>query len=163
MILWESGELRKCHELLERIIFLEEDIDAAYYFRSLVSEQKGMFENALMDTQMGSAFAEGNFLHKLIKAHVYSMTGKKDEALRELNELPEGKWISPFHIALVYAHLNEEEEEAIRQLEIADKTKDPWLLLFKVDSRVEMLRDNPRFAALLRRLKLDPASSRARC
>jgi hypothetical protein len=58
----------------------------------------------------------------------------KDDALKLIEELDEEskrRYISPYHRALPYVHIDM--HKAIERLEQAALDKDPWVLLLKVD------------------------------
>jgi hypothetical protein len=100
--------------------------------------------------------AEGNILYKLLLAYWHVIWGSKNDAIKLLEELDEEskrRYVSPYHRALPYVHIDE--NEAIERLDQAALDKDPWVLLLKVDPRVDLLRRNERFIALLHRSGLD--------
>jgi len=69
-----------------------------------------------------------------------------------------GGWVSPIGFVILYAKLGDK-EHAIRWLETAYQEREPWLTLAKADRDFESLRDDPRFAAIMRRIGL-PADQR---
>jgi tetratricopeptide (TPR) repeat protein len=160
IIYYESRDYNGCYDLLQEIVSTESDIDAAYYIRVLIDEKKGLPDKAIKEIEEGEKLAEGNVLYQLLRAHLYArwdQEGKAVKLLKELNEESESKqrYISPFHRALPYVHIDA--NEAIKRLDdAAFKEKDPWVLLLKVEPRVDKLRLNERFKDLLRRLGLDP-------
>lgn len=86
--------------------------------------------------------------------YAYAMSGKRDEALAILNKLKTTKeYVSPTGLALLYAALGDK-EAAFQWLERAYSAHDSQLQHIKVDPRCDSLRSDPRFAALLRRMKL---------
>jgi hypothetical protein len=89
-------------------------------------------------------------------AYAYAAAGKKDEAkkiLSDLIELSKQQYVSPMDFAIVYLGLDEKNQA----FEWLNKTFDenPYRLSFiKVNPRFDSLRSDPRFAELLRRMKL---------
>lgn len=161
IILFESRDFQGCQNYLRRILAREPDIDAAYYILGSVEGQVGEFGEAVDETDKGFKYSESNILHTLVRAQIVARLGQKEQALGLLKKLPKERYISPFHIALIYTHFNV--EEAHDWLERAFHEYDPWLLLLKVDPRVDKLRvdprtstlpEHPRYAALLKRLGL---------
>jgi DNA-binding winged helix-turn-helix (wHTH) protein/Tfp pilus assembly protein PilF len=161
IILFESRDFQGCQDYLRRILAREPDIDAAYYILGSVEGQVGEFGDAVTETDKGFEYSESNVLHTLVRAQIVARLGQKEQALGLLKKLSKERYISPFHIALVYTHFNV--EEAYGWLERAFDEYDPWLLLLKVDPRVDKLRvdprtstlpEHPRYAALLQRLGL---------
>ncbi|HEV7902840.1 MAG TPA: hypothetical protein VGO96_03275, partial [Pyrinomonadaceae bacterium] len=77
--------------------------------------------------------------------------------LDELNSLRRThQYVSPFHMALIYAGLNET-DQAFDFLDNAYRDKDQWLTLLRIEPRLKVLRDDPRFDALVLKLNLPPA------
>ena len=84
------------------------------------------------------------------------MAGKKDEAakiLAELKQLATERYISPYHIALVYSGLGNR-DETFNSLERAFQDRADYLVFLKVDPRFDWLHNDPRFASLLDRVGL---------
>jgi DNA-binding winged helix-turn-helix (wHTH) protein len=145
-----SRNYQSCDDHLQEINALESDIDAAYYVRVLVCIYKGEPDKALWEIKQGEKMAEGNILYRLLLAYWQAIWGSKDDALMLLEELDEEskrRYISPYHRALPYVHIDM--HKAIERLEQAALDKDPWVLLLKVDPRVDLLRRNERFISLL--------------
>ena len=90
-------------------------------------------------------------------AYGYAVAGRKDEALKILDDMKQdqlqGHYVAPFAFALVYMGLGDND----RAFEWLDKTFDenPYRLSFlTVNPRFDGLRSDPRFTHLLRRMKL---------
>jgi len=82
--------------------------------------------------------------------------GRTAKARREVLELirlqEQGKHLA-HPIAAVYAGLGDY-KQAFHWLDVAYKARDGSLILLKTDPTLDPLRDDPRFAALLRKMKL---------
>lgn len=161
IILFESRDFQGCQNYLRKILAREPDIDAAYYILGSVEGQVGEFGEAVDETDKGFQYSESNILHTLVRAQIIARLGQKELALGLLETLPEERYISPFHLALVYTHFDV--EKAYDWLERAFDEYDPWVLLLKVDPRADKLRvdprtstlpEHPRYAALLQKLGL---------
>ncbi len=156
LFLFVSRDYQSCDYFLQEIISQESDIDAAYYIRVLVCIYRGEPDKAREEIEKGERMAEGNILYRLLLAYWHVIWGSKNDAIKLLEELDEEskrRYISPYHRALPYVHIDE--NEAIERLDQAALDKDPWVLLLKVDPRVDLLRRNERFIALLHRSGLD--------
>ena len=82
-----------------------------------------------------------------------SRTAKAQKEVLELIRLQaQGKHLA-HPIAAVYAGLGDY-DQAFRWLDVAYKARDGSLILLKTDPTFDSLRDDPRFAALLRKMKL---------
>ena len=62
--------------------------------------------------------------------------------------------VSPCLIAEAYAAGLGDKERALAWLETAFQQRDPWILHIKVKPEIDILRSDPRFQDLLRRMKL---------
>ena len=90
--------------------------------------------------------------------NAYAVSGKRAEALKlldELKELSANRYVSPLDFAFIYTGLGDK-EQAFANLEKAYQERTTWLMWIKVDPRLDPLRSDPRFADLLRRMKLTP-------
>ena len=87
-------------------------------------------------------------------AYTYALSGRKQEALRIIDDLQERSkrsYISPAIIAFVYTGLGEK-DQAFEWLEKAYHGRDSLLVLLKVEPMFDPLRSDPRFQDLLRRV-----------
>lgn len=89
------------------------------------------------------------------RAHNLACGGHPEEARELLDQLLaiDGCYVPPTSLARVHAALGEA-DEAFRCLDRAAAVRDDWLLLMDGWPRFEGIRDDPRFAALRRRLGL---------
>ena len=84
------------------------------------------------------------------------MAGRKEEARKILDELKEAakqRYVQPFAFALIYIGLDDKDQA----FEWLNKTfeENPYRMAFiKVAPRFDRLHSDPRFDALLRRMKL---------
>jgi hypothetical protein len=84
------------------------------------------------------------------------MAGKRNEAqkaLAELKELSKQRFVSPGVFAMIYAALGDK-DQAFALLEKSVEEHDLSVARLKVDARFDNLRDDPRFADLVRRVGL---------
>jgi TolB-like protein len=92
--------------------------------------------------------------------HVYGRMGRSTEAraiLDSLRATSEARYVSPYARALVHVGLGER-EEALDQLEQAYEDRSWFTTLLKVDPAFDLLREEPRFEALLKRVGLSGTS-----
>src|SRR5262249_34078549 len=78
---------------------------------------------------------------------------RKENELRQ-KRLAEGKYDSPYTIALNYAFAGAD-SEALDWLERAVDERTPWLPEMKTDPMWDRIRSQPRFVALLKRVGLE--------
>ena len=88
----------------------------------------------------------------------YIALGKRDEALKILNKMKERskhQYVSSFSVATIYLRLGDK-DKALEYLERAYEERSPTLEILKTDSQFDVLRSDPRFIELLRRLRFEP-------
>ncbi len=123
-----------------------------------VYSRKGMYREAIAERQeylslsgdeeaaqeLGRDFADSGY-HQAMKA-LYRKT------LAFMDEAAKYAYVSSIHFAVLHAQLGEK-EKAFVWLEKAFEERQPWLGQLEFDPQFESLRSDPRFAALVRRIK----------
>jgi serine/threonine protein kinase/Flp pilus assembly protein TadD len=140
-----------CRSALE----LDPTFGVAYLWMGIGLEQKGQYDEAIASLEQAVRYLGGVSIGAASAAHAYAMSGQTEEARRRLAELqraPAERHVQPYGIALVCVALGAT-EEALGSLEQAHRDRAGWWVLWaKGDPRLDVLRDNPRFQDLLRRL-----------
>ncbi len=129
------------------------DVAAAWAY-----EQKGMYEDAIaiysdLIKRHGENPANLSFLGR-----AFAVAGRKEEALKviqDLNERAKRGYVSPYLVANIYARLGDKDQTMI-WLEKAYLSRDDWMVWIKVDPVFDVVRSDPRFADLVRRVGLAP-------
>ena len=89
----------------------------------------------------------------------YGRAGREEDALRMIEELDEfsrqGVFVPPFEKALIYIGMNRR-DEAFALLNESYALRTPNLMHLAVEPAFDVIRDDPRFADLTRRLNLAP-------
>jgi TolB-like protein/Tfp pilus assembly protein PilF len=115
----------------------------------------GRFDDALTVGRKGVEISGRNPLTLCSYGRALAEAGKTDEAREILNELIETskkRYVSPFFIAVVQTQLGEY-EAAFEQIEKLFEYHDHWALWLKVEPSLDPLRQDPRFAKALQRLR----------
>jgi tetratricopeptide (TPR) repeat protein len=115
-----------------------------------------MFEAAAAEFQKAVALSGGNPVYVAALGHAYAVGGKKADALRVRDELLkqlELRYIPPYWVATLYVGLGDQ-EQALRWLEKAYAERSGGLIWIGVDPRMDSLRSEVRFAALMQRVGL---------
>ena len=74
--------------------------------------------------------------------------------LQQLDAASKTRYVPPYPIAVI--HAARAERRSVRAwLEKAYEGRDSWMAYLAIDPRMDVLRQDPRFAAPLRRLKLE--------
>jgi tetratricopeptide (TPR) repeat protein len=87
---------------------------------------------------------------------VYALAGRKDDAMRIIEKLERRSrqgYVSPTAFAYIYAALGDK-EKAIAYLEKGYEERAFQMQFLKIDPRWDKLRNDPRFADLMRRVGL---------
>ena len=118
--------------------------------------QQHLYEKAFVEIKKAIELSGGNVRHLATLGHAYAVAGKKDDALKILDELQRPavpRYVSPFFIALIYAGLGDK-DQAFVWLEKAYEERHPYLILIKVEPVFQSLHSDPRFTNLTRRIGL---------
>ncbi|MCC6329465.1 MAG: hypothetical protein IT174_13195 [Acidobacteria bacterium] len=86
----------------------------------------------------------------------YAKAGRRDKAeqmIDRFRELAKSQYVPSYRIAAIYAALDEK-DKAFAELEKAFEAKDWELYRLKIEIYMRPLRDDPRFAAMVKRLNL---------
>ncbi|PYS67118.1 MAG: hypothetical protein DMF73_20065, partial [Acidobacteria bacterium] len=121
---------------------------------------KGMYQEAI--TEMQKVIARDKEPERWdsypILAYAYAAAGKRDEALKilnEQNELAKKGYISPYNFAIIYTGLGDK-DRAFEYLNKAYEEHAPVLQHFPSRPMFDPLHSDPRFADLVRRMNLPP-------
>jgi TolB-like protein/Tfp pilus assembly protein PilF len=147
-----DDSIMTCQKVLE----LDPTFFAVRRYLGQAYAQKGKYEQAIAEFQKAVAGSGGSPLIRAELAHTLAIGGKKDEAqkiLAELKQLATERYISPYHIAMIYAGLGNK-DEAFNWLEKAYQERADHMVFLKVDPRFDPLRSDARMASLLERLGL---------
>jgi DNA-binding winged helix-turn-helix (wHTH) protein/TolB-like protein/Flp pilus assembly protein TadD len=118
-------------------------------------EQVGRYEEALQAFRR--AREVGGTMETLsLSGYTHAVAGRRDEAVRILGELKtysEQRYVPPYYMALIHHGLGNS-GEALRWLEKAYEERDARMVLIGVDPKWDALRNDPQFAAILKRMGL---------
>jgi tetratricopeptide (TPR) repeat protein len=120
--------------------------------------QKGRYEEVIVRFLRASSHTPDNTDTLASLGHAYAVSGKRDEALKVLNqliELSQQRYVSAYDIAIIHTGLDDE-SSAFNWLDRADSEQAEWLIYINVDPRLEPLRTAPRFADMVRRVGFAP-------
>lgn len=158
-VLYHSGQYDESLEQFHYTVSLNRRSHAAYYGLALAYMQKRMFKESLDTIHKAIRYSHNNSQKRALKALLFAMLGEIDKAQEELNKLLEElkhSYVSPSHIASIYAALDDR-ERAFEWLEKTFDIKDQWLVLMRDDPRFINLRGDTRYDYLIQRLDFPPA------
>jgi serine/threonine protein kinase/tetratricopeptide (TPR) repeat protein len=144
--------LNQCEKALD----IDPDFFPAHLVAGLVFEREGRFDHAIESLEKAWRASGGSVLVRAVLSGTFAFAGRQDDAravLRELEQVPAEKYVSPIPVAVTLAALGEY-EAAFARLEDGVRLRCPRAIWSKVDPRFDVLRSDLRFADLLRRIGL---------
>jgi TolB-like protein/Tfp pilus assembly protein PilF len=142
---------------LLRTLEMDPNFLIAHRFLGLTYMEKRMFKEAIEEFRR-AALSEGSPETLAGLGHAYALSGRRNEALRiaqQLTGLSKQKYISGHEVAIMYLGLGDL-EQAFAWLGKACQDRSYIVTEVKVDPKFDLVRSDPRFRDLLRRMKLDP-------
>jgi tetratricopeptide (TPR) repeat protein len=144
----------QCRQALD----MDANFGGAHQFLGRAYKQKGMYEEALSELQKARGlFANRCEVLSLI-GYTYAVSGRRVEAekvLGELQRISKERYVSPYHVAMVYAGLGER-DTALLWLEKAFADREGRLTILKCAPEFDSLHSDARYADLVRRVGLTP-------
>jgi TolB-like protein/Tfp pilus assembly protein PilF len=145
---------------LQRALALDPSNARAHRVLARVRESEGRFDDGLAEMQQAIELAKGAAASwQLQVARLHALAGNKDEARAVMRRVTDGERTGASRVddeQLAYVRLAlDDQNGALDLLERAMRDRQPSLLWLAVDPRVEPLRPNPRFRALVKSLGLD--------
>jgi eukaryotic-like serine/threonine-protein kinase len=147
----------RAEDELHEALSLGPDFARAHALLGRVLEAQGRYDEALEVIRRALALTDGGpaaWQSRVSRLH--ALAGRTELARQELSELEarvkRGQLrLSPEYLAYAYAALGDH-DRALGLLEQAVSERDPAVLWFTVDPRLDQYRQNPRFTKLLRQL-----------
>lgn len=156
---WNLYMAREYEESLEQAGKMEEmqpGSPAASHLMGMALTQLGRFGEAIDWLQKNSERSFGHYAAQAALAHAYGVSGSKKESaaiVAALRKAAKEHYVSPFCLALAEAGLGET-TSALDSLEQAFDEHDVWLIWLGREPRLDSLRAEPRFRAMLERMNL---------
>jgi tetratricopeptide (TPR) repeat protein len=146
-------------EQLHIVLGRHPDFWIAHWTVGYVREQTGDYAAAIRAHREAIA-REGGTSPVLAAslARACALSGEREEAVRLIAGLSGQSCVSLFHLATAYAALGER-DTAFRCLGEACAHGESWAGFLAVDPRLDSLRDDPRYAGLVRKLRLSTGAA----
>jgi len=154
-IFHNARQYEKEVEQLKEALHLDPNYFLIHYDLGRAYEQLGNYEQAVNEFKKALELSGGDLTSEASLAHVYAVSGKKAKAEKILNELKQkitGNNLS-YQIADVYISLGQH-DQAFEWLEKAYEDRSGWLTWIAIEPKLDPIRNDPRFAVLLRRMNL---------
>jgi serine/threonine protein kinase/tetratricopeptide (TPR) repeat protein len=146
--------VEQCREALE----LDTNSDGAHACLGQSYRAKGMREQAISESERAVALSGRAPPRVVGLARAYAEFGKRAEATKLLEELRERArygYVSPYHFAMIYTALGEQ-QQALAALDQGYAERDRYLTWLRVDDAFDPLHKDPHFQDLLRRIGFPP-------
>jgi serine/threonine protein kinase/tetratricopeptide (TPR) repeat protein len=154
-----ARQFQAAEEQLRRTLELDPDFAfARWSLGGICLVAKGRYDEGIAELQKAIALAENVALPRGFLGYGYARAGRKDEALRlleELEELSRHRYVTPIAKAFTYAGLGDE-VRMFEALEEAYQQRCPTLAWSGVAAHWDDWRAHPRFQDLLRRMNVPP-------
>jgi TolB-like protein/Flp pilus assembly protein TadD len=153
-IYWRARRYDQAIEQHEKALDLDAHSAQWHWGLGVACLDRGMYDRAISALQSADGLSPGvpPILGYLGAAH--AAAGHIDAAqkiLQQLDELSGHRRVTPYYVGRIYITLGKK-DEALQWLEIADRKRDPWMLLLKTEAGFDDLRSDPRFQDLIRRM-----------
>jgi TolB-like protein/DNA-binding winged helix-turn-helix (wHTH) protein/Flp pilus assembly protein TadD len=153
-IYWSSHDSDRAIQQLQIALEIDPNSEDAHFDLALVYESLGRYDQALVEFEKYRTLSGNPLVFKAAVAHLYAVQGRRADSRRLLEELKArhkpGDMLS-YNIALVYVGLGDK-DRAFQWLQNSYAEHAEDMVDLNDDPRIEPLRSDPRFAALLRRL-----------
>ncbi len=143
-------------EALRKTAELDQTFWLSHNFLGRAYEQKGRLPEAIAEFQRAIQLEPAAAENRSMLGHAYAVSGNKVQALKmvdDLKELSKTSYVPPYNIAIVYAGLGEK-DQAFAWLDRAFSERSGYLTWLTTDPQLDVLRSDPRFADLVRRVGL---------
>jgi len=136
------------------------ELDPAYFFPQMaygwIDIEAGKIHDAIPELRKAKAMESPAFVTAFL-GYAYGASGDRVRAMAEMEDLKRRSLhghVLPFNLALVYIGLGDR-ERALDYLERAYASDSQWMGWLKNDRIFDPLRSEPRFVALMRKLRFD--------
>ena len=153
-ILYRAQRYDEAIDQVKRVLEMNPSFDHAHSVLGLAYLQKGMVEQAIAEFQKRKVPVTGGAGDL---GQAYASAGRRTEALKEIDKLQElstQRYVAAYNLALIYASLGDK-GNALEWLEKAYEDRSTQLIWIKADPRLDNLRSEPRFKAVIKRLGLE--------
>lgn len=150
-----NGRYPEAEAQLKTVLGMKSDFLLAHLWLARTYVQTGRYEEALAETGIAEGRARDWPVLVTARGFTLGTAGKREEAkavLGEMEALAKTRFVTAYGMALIHAGLDQK-DEAFRWLERAFEERSHWLVWLRLDPRWKNLRDDPRFAAMVARMK----------
>jgi DNA-binding winged helix-turn-helix (wHTH) protein/Flp pilus assembly protein TadD len=153
-ILYLARDFQGAIEQSWKALVLEPKFAAAQHTLGLAYEQTGMLDEAITEFQNARSCSGHNPAAIAALGHAYALAGEPREArrtLEDLNEMSQRRYVSPYWESVVCVGIGAH-DLALQALNECWNQRDIWLILLRVDPRLDPIRENAQFHRLLKQV-----------
>jgi len=150
-----NGRYQEAVSQLQSVLAMKSDFLLAHLWLARALLEMRRFDAALAETAVAESKARDWSVLVTARGFTYAVAGRPNEAqavLREMDALARQRFVTSYGIALVHAGLGHK-DEAFSWLDRAFEERSHWLVWLRLDPRWKSLRDDPRFATLIEKIK----------
>jgi serine/threonine-protein kinase len=154
--LLRAGRYQEALEAALRSVEFEPDFPRGRSTLGWAYLKSGVLDQGLAELEQAVALAPDVTMYRAQLGQAYAMVGKTAnarEVLRQLEQLSQERYVSPYHMAYVYTGLGEA-DRAMDFLERAYEERAGYVHGIKGSFLFTSLHSHPRFQALLRKMNL---------
>ncbi len=159
----QAREYARAEDYCRQGLEIEPNFVLARFYLGLALAHQRRFAEAVAEIERSLETAGGGALITAALAYVHARAGQRPRAealLAELQTFPANRDVSPFFLAMIHAGL-EHRDLALKHLADAIEERFSWAVHLTTEPMFDGLRDDPRFAALVRLVGLEGKSDAA--
>ena len=141
---------------LRQTLELDPKYAVAMWGIGLAYDAKGDHAQAVEWMEQAVALRPTSSNYQASLAYAYGRAGRRNDAAgirKKLQESAANRYVSPYQFALIDAGLGDR-ERVVKRLDEAFRDKSTLLTYMKMDPRLDLVREDPRFVELLRKINL---------
>lgn len=156
---WAYYQARHYDQAIEKLreaIEMDSNLVDAHEILGQAYQQQRRYEESIAELQKAVSMSGGNATNKAFLGTAYAFSGRRAEAekvLADLEKLSAQRYISPYHVAMIYAGLGDK-DKALVLLARAYDERSRRLVFLGINPVWDSLRSDPRFQDLVRRVGL---------
>jgi tetratricopeptide (TPR) repeat protein len=149
-----TGRSMEALEEARSFVMIEPASFAIWFVIGWSASQLGLAEESVSAFREAIHLTNGQPLAKIMLAYVLARSGQHNEAksiLAEIHQLEKKEFVWPLGFSLAYSYLGET-DKALDYLEKSYAERVGWMLFIGCDPTLDILRKEPRFKALVRKI-----------
>ena len=153
-MLYTARRYDEATTILRKIVELEPNFLPSHVILGMVAVTTGREEEALREMRKARELAPDSTWVMVNLARAYARSGQRQAALamlKELEQIAKQRYAPAYQFAIIHAELGET-DAAFQWLDRAIEEPSAILMMIKVEPIFDVLRGDPRFAAVVRRI-----------